>query len=68
MKPYETQAYIHSLNVEKLNSTNMGTITVLEKLKDNLYKVKINDSGVICTAIFNWFNCSYYADDIYGRI
>ena len=24
--------------------------------------------GVKCSAIFNPFNCTYYADDIYGRI
>ena len=25
-------------------------------------------NGVKCTAIFNWFNCSYYADDKYGKV
>ncbi len=68
MKPFTTQAYIHSLNREKLHSTEMGEITVLGKLNEKQHKVKINSSGVICAAIFNPFNCTYYADDIYEII
>lgn len=66
MKQFETLAYIYSLNKGKINSTEMDWITVLEELEDGRYKV--NYRGVICTAIFNGFNCSYYADDIYGII
>ncbi len=68
MKPFITQAYIHSLNQGKLISTEKGEITVLSELKENEYKVKINASGVICVAYFNLVNCSYYADDIYEII
>lgn len=66
MKPFTAQAYIHSLNEEKLHSTEKGEITVLEELNNNTYKV--NYGGVICTAIFNPFTNCYYADDIYGII
>lgn len=57
---YITKAHIHSLNGD------MDDITILESLGNNNYIV--NYRGVKCTAIFNWFNCTYYADDIYGRI
>ncbi len=66
MKPFKTKAYIHSLNKEKPSSTEMDEITVLEEIDNNQYKV--NYRGVICTAIFNWFNCCYYADDVYGKL
>lgn len=66
MTPFKTQAFIQSLNLGKITSTEMDEITVLDKIGDNLYKVDY--SGTICTAIFNFFNCCYYADDIYGRI
>lgn len=62
-KPYKEQAHIHSLNGD------MGEITVLgEDMKGNqkIYIVEYN--GVKCTAIFNYFTFSYYADDKYGRI
>ena len=63
MKPYKTQAHIHSLNGQ------MDEITVLEKVEQKRQNYYIVDyKGVKCTAIFNWFNCTYYADDIYGRI
>ena len=39
---------------------------ILEQLSGNQFKV--NYRGVICTAIFNGFNCCYYVDDIYGII
>lgn len=44
----------------------MAEITVLEKVGDNDYIVDYK--GVKCHALFNWFVCEYYADDIYGRI
>lgn len=50
---FKAQAHIHSLKGE------MDEITVLEKVGDNDYK------GVKCHALFNWFVCEYYADDIY---
>ena len=43
-----------------------GEITVLENRGNNEYVVDYN--GVKCTAIYNWFSCAYYADDIYGKI
>ena len=57
MKPFQTQAHIHSLNGE------MDEITVLKKVEDNDYIV--NYKGVKCHALFNWFVCQFYADDIY---
>lgn len=64
MRTYETKAYIYSLNKGKINSTEMDTVTVLEELENNKYKV--NYKGVICTAIINGFNGLMYVDDIYG--
>ena len=66
MKPFKTYAYIYSLNRGKLNSTEMDEITILEKVGDNDYIVDYK--GVKCHALLNCFNCTYYADDIYGRI
>ena len=66
MKPFKTYAYIYSLNRGKLNSTEMDEITIHEKVGDNDYIVDYK--GVKCHALFNWINCTYYADDIYGRI
>ena len=60
MKPFKTQAHIYSLDGK------MDEITVLEKTGDNQYLVDY--CGVLCSAIFNWYNCTYYADDVYGRI
>ena len=64
MKEYKVMAHINSLNGEK------AEITVLEKVGDNDY---INDyivdyKGVRCHALFNWFVCEYYADDVYGIV
>lgn len=58
MKPYTALAHIHSLNGE------MREITVLEQKDETNYIV--NYGGVKCTAIFNWYNCQFYADDKYG--
>ena len=57
---YKTMAYINSLNGEK------AEITVLEKVGDNDYIVNYN--GVKCHALFNWFVCEYYADNVYGIV
>lgn len=60
MKPYPALAHIHSLNGE------MKEVTVLEQ-KDNVNYI-VEYGGVKCTAIFNWYNCQFYADDKYGII
>lgn len=57
---YKAMAHIHSLNGE------MKEITVLEQ-KDNVNYI-VEYGGVKCTAIFNWYNCQFYADDKYGII
>ena len=57
MKPFKTQAHIHSLKGE------MDEITVLKELGNNDYIVGYK--GVQCHALFNWFVCAFYADDIY---
>lgn len=62
----KTQAYIQSLNVGKMQPEVMDEITVLEKVGDNDYIVDYK--GTKCHAIFNWFVCTYFADDVYGRI
>ena len=63
MIPFKIQAHIHSLD------GGMDEITVLSEEPREEQKVYIVDyRGVKCTAIFNWFNCTYYADDIYGRV
>ncbi len=66
MTPYKTQAYIQSLNREKMQPEITDEITVLEKVGDNDYIVDYQ--GVKCHALFNWFVCAYFADDVYGRI
>lgn len=63
MKPFTTQAHINSLNGKT------AAVTVLEKIENArqpYYIVEYN--GVKCTAIFNCFTCSYYADDLYGKV
>ncbi len=62
----KTQAYIQSLNIGKMQPEVMDEVTVLEKVGDNDYIVDYK--GVKCHAIFNWFVCAYFADDIYGKI
>ena len=62
MTPFKTQAHIHSLDGK------MDEITVLDKKEDGRQTIYIvYYRGVKCSAIFNPFNCTYYADDIYGR-
>lgn len=60
MKPYKAMAHIHSLDGEKRE------VTVLENDGGNKYIVEYN--GIKCTAIFNCYTGSYYADDKYGII
>ncbi len=60
MKPYKSQAHIHSLNGE------IDEITIIEKVGDNDYIVEYR--GVKCHALYNWFNCIYYADAVYSIV
>lgn len=60
MKPYKIRAHINSLGGK------MAEVTVLKKVADNDYIVDYR--GVKCHALFNWFVCEYYADDIYGIV
>ena len=62
---YKTQAYIQSLNIGKTKPEVMDEITVLGKVGDNDYIVDYK--GVRCHALFNWFVCAYFADDLYRR-
>lgn len=62
-KPYTAKAHIHSLGGA------MDDITVLGEDKQGDQTVyTVNYKGTICTAIFNIFTCSYFADDKYGVI
>lgn len=56
----KTMAHINSLKGK------MDEITVVKETKPNTYIVEYR--GTYCTAIFNWFTCEYYVDDIYGGI
>ena len=60
MKGYKTMAHINSLKGE------MAEITVLEEVGNNNYIVDYK--GVKCHALFNWFVCQFYADDVYRRV
>lgn len=62
-KAFTAMAHINSLDGD------IDEITVLEERQkgdQKYYVVKYKD--IFCTAIFNGFTCSYYADDIYGRL
>lgn len=56
----KTQAHINSLKGAK------AEVTILEQMKPDTYLVDYN--GIKCTAIYNWFSCEYYADDVYGIV
>ena len=62
MNPYTTFAHIHSLNGA------MDEITVLGESPNNNTQFIVQYGSVICTAIFNCFTNSFYADDKYGVI
>ena len=48
-------------------STNgLKEVEILRKTGDNQYLAKVD--GKTCTAIFNWFRCLYYVDDLYGIV
>ena len=57
---YTTVAHINSLKGE------VDEITVLEQVGDNDYIVEYK--GVKCHALFNWFVCMFYADDLYRKV
>ncbi len=56
----KTKAHIFSLGGD------MDEISILEYKGNNYYIVDYR--GVKCTAVFNIFDNSYYADDIFGRL
>lgn len=66
IKNFKTKGYINSLNVGKMRPEVMDEITVLEQVGRNDYIVDYK--GVKCHAIFNWFVCAYFVDDIYTVI
>lgn len=61
--PFTTTAHINSLDGATDEITVLG-----EDKKGNQPYFIVDYKGIKCTAIFNWFVCAYYADDIYGRI
>ena len=62
-RAYTVMAHINSLGGE------MDEVTVLDERQQGAQKYYIvKYKNVFCTAIFNGFNCTYYADDLYGRI
>lgn len=62
MIPYKTTAHINSLKGKT------AEITVLDKPIENKNYYIVDYGGVKCTAVFNYFVCAFYADDIYGII
>jgi len=60
MMNIKTIGWIHSLDGKE------DEITVLEKCGDNDYIVDYK--GVRCHALFNFFTCQYFVDDIFRRI
>ena len=58
------KAHIHSLQDKETGRHVLGDATILEKTGDNSYLAEYN--GVKCTAIFNYFTCTYFVDDVYG--
>ena len=63
---FKTQAYVHSLKDRKTDTHVAAEVTIIDNSDVNRVIAEYN--GVKCTAIFNWFTCMYYVDDIYGRI
>ena len=62
-EPFKEQAHIHSLNGK------IDEITILGETMQGQQKVFIVDcNGIRCTAIFNCFTGTYYADDKFGII
>ena len=62
-EPFKEQAHIHSLDGK------IEEITILGETMQGQQKVFIVDyRGTRCTAIFNVFTGTYYADDKFGVI
>lgn len=60
-------AYRHSQEVNG-KIVEKDEVEILDSRTENgvtTYTVQTQD-GILCTAIFNPFTCSYYADDVYG--
>ena len=66
MKPFKTTAHIYSLDGKTDEITVLSKEVLFGHEADNSYIVDYR--GVKCTAIFNWYVCEYYADDVYGII
>ena len=62
MKTFKTKAHINSLG------GRTAEITILDKPDENKNYYIVDCGGVKCSAIFNFFVCEFYADDIYGII
>ena len=62
MKPYKVMAHINSLK------GGMAEVTILDKPDENVNRYIVDYRGVKCFALFNWFVCEFYVDDIYGII
>ena len=60
----KVHAYIHSLKDRENDRNVIGEAEILECIGSNQYLAKYN--GVLCTAIFNFFDGRYYVDDVYG--
>jgi len=60
----KVHAYIHSLKDRENDRNVIGEAEILECIGSNQYMAEYN--GVLCTAIFNFFDGMYYIDDIYG--
>lgn len=63
MKEFKTMAHINSIRGKPDEITVYGEDRQGEQ---TIYYVDYR--GVKCTAIFNVFTNSFYADDVYGRI
>ena len=62
-KPFKEQAHIHSLDGK------LSEITILGETMQGQQRTFIVDyKGVRCTALFNVFTGTYYADDKFGII
>ena len=62
----KVMAFVHSLKDKQTDQNHAAEVTIIEHRNDNDVVAEYN--GVRCSAIFNWFTCSYYVDDIYGVI
>lgn len=62
-KPFKEQAHIHSLDGKTEEITILGE-TMVGQQRTFIVEYK----GIRCTAIFNVFTGTYYADDKFGII